>query len=81
MVKRHFKFHKNPFEKFFREGVQCWIPLRDREVVQFEFIRVQTPEEEAAKMEEIKEKMTKYLEGKMLKSVKRKKKRQAWKEK
>ena len=81
VVKRHFKFHKDPFAKFFREGVQCWIPLRDREVVQFEFIRTQTPEEEKAEMEEIKEKMKKYLEEKMLKSIKRKKKRLAWKEK
>ena len=79
VVKRHFKFFKDPFSKFFREGVHCWIPLADRPIVQFEFdnSHIEDPNE----LEEIREKMKKYLEEKIVKSVKRKQKRQVWREK
>ena len=78
VVKRHFKFHKDPFFEFFRHGVQCWIPLNVGDLVDFEFVA--RPVENENEKQEIHEKMKKYLELKILKSFKRKKKRAAWKE-
>ena len=79
VVKRHFKFHKDPFAEFFRAGVQCWIPLDVRGLVDFQF--VEKTEEDEKEKAEIQEKMIKYLERKIIKSQKRKKKRLVWREK